>query len=172
MAKRKVTTLRSFDDVDQALLELGQHETMLQHEEAVMNDGIQRLRDAYDKATAETRERALSLQENVEAFCIEHKDEFERSRSKDLVHGTVSFRTTPPKVMLLNRKYNWKTVLELLKKLRLARFVRTQEEVDKEGLLAASAAREITDEKLAAAGLKIDQAEQFNIDIKWDSLGG
>lgn len=172
MGKKKTTTLTSFEDVDQALLELGQHEASIQHEEAVLNDGIQKLRDAFDKATVDVRDRASALQGNIEAYCVEHKDEFEKRRVKELVHGVVGFRTSPPKVMLLNRKYNWKTVLELLKRLRLSRFVRVQEEVDKEALLAASASKEITDEKLAAAGMKIDQGEQFVVEIKWETIGG
>jgi phage host-nuclease inhibitor protein Gam len=168
---RKVTsTLKSFEDVDQALLKLAKAQTLIQHEEAVMNDAAQRLRDAFDKSTADARQQKAALEADIEAYCIENKDEFEAKKSRELVHGIVAFRTAPPAVKLLNRKYNWKTALELLRKLRLAKYIRTTYEVDKEALLTANAAEEITDEKLAACGLKIDQGETFSIDIKWDAV--
>lgn len=170
MAKKISTTLRSFEEVDHALLELGRHEAKIQHDEAVLNDEIQKSRDAFDQKSNTARQKAQAIRSEVEAFCILNKDEFEKVRSRELIHGIVSFRTAPPNVALLNRKYNYKTVLELLKKLRLSKYIRTKEEVDKETILAASADKEISDEKLAAVGLKIDQSEVFAISIKWESL--
>jgi phage host-nuclease inhibitor protein Gam len=170
MPRKVVTTLKSFEDVDQALLKLAQAETFIKHEEAVMNFAMQTARDVFDSATLKDRQRKAAIEADIQAFCIDNKDEFEAKKSRELVHGVVAFRTAPPAVKLLNRKYNWKTALELLRKLRLAKYIRTTFEVDKEALLAANAAEEISDEKLAACGLKIDQGETFSIDIKWDAI--
>lgn len=170
MPRKMKATLKSFDDVDQALLKLGKTETLIQHEEAIMNDAMQQLRDAFDKGTSDARQQKAALETDIEAFCIENKDEFEAKKSRELIHGVVAFRTAPPAVKLLNRKYNWNTVLELLRKLRMSKYIRTVDEVDKSGLLAAAAAEEITDEKLAACGMKIDQGETFSIEINWDAI--
>ena len=169
-SKKEKTTLNSFDDVDDALLELGKEKVFVQNKEAEMNGRIQTVREAFDLETADSIRKITGLEVDIETFCIANKFEFERVRSKELTHGIVSFRTTPPKVAMLNRKYNVNTVLELLKKIHLTMFIRTKDELDKDAVLAASAAKEISDEKLAAVGLKIDQSEQFSVEIKWDSL--
>ena len=78
---------------------------------------------------------------------------------------------TPGKVALLNRKYNWDTVIELLKRAKFGtRYLRQVFEVDKEKILADVAAKEITDSKLAAVGVKIQSADEFVYDIKWDTI--
>lgn len=171
MAKKNLTTLESFDEVDEALLKLAEYKAFVQHEEAILNDGLQKTREEFDQKVATQRERAATIESNIEGFCIQHKDEFERTRSKELTHGIVSFRTTPPKVAFLNRKYGYSTVIELIKRLGFQKkYLRVKEEVDKEAILADSAAKQLSDEKLAACGLKIDQTEQFDITIKWDSI--
>jgi phage host-nuclease inhibitor protein Gam len=172
MKKKITTTLTSFDEVDAALLKLGQHESFVQHEEAVMNDLMQKARDAFDQATSTSRNNADALRNDIESFCVLNKTEFEKLRSKELTHGTVGFRKSPPSLSLLNRKYNWKTVVELLRRLRLKQFVRNKPEVDKEGLLVEYAANKLSDDRLAACGLKVDQSDEFNLDIKWDSITG
>jgi len=171
MPKKPTITLRSFDEVDQALLELGRAKAIVQHEEAILNNQIQNFRDAFDQRTSDARKQSVSLETEIENFCIENKFEFEKSRSKDFVHGTVGFRTSPPAVKALNRKYSWETILELIKKFSWSKkYIRIKEEPDKEAILADHAADVIDDLKLAAIGVKVDQIEQFKIDIKWDTL--
>ncbi|TAK59408.1 MAG: hypothetical protein EPO24_07675 [Bacteroidetes bacterium] len=171
MAKQTIkTTMKSFDDVDKALLKLANNESYIQRKEADMNAKMQAMRETFDKETAESRQAVLALQEDIENFCTLNKNEFEKVRTRDLVHGSVGFRKTPPKVSLLNRKYNWNTVIELLERLNLVKYVRTKKEVDKDSILTDSAANEITDEKLSSVGLRIDQTEQFGIEIKWESI--
>lgn len=171
MARKKITTLKSFDSVDAALLKLGQRKAFIQQAEGKMNEEIQTIRDRFEKETNQAQQEVLALEEDLEVFCIQNKEEFETRRTKEMVHGRVGFRTAPPSVRLLNRKYNWETVLELLKKVRFGRlFLRTVEQVDKEKILAAHAAKEVDDQKLAAVGIKIDQPEDFVYEIKWDEI--
>jgi phage host-nuclease inhibitor protein Gam len=163
--------IRSFGDADQTLLKIADCEQQLQRQEAEMNEQIQKIRDEYEINTYLARTTKGLLEKELEKFCINNKAEFAALRSKELVHGTVGFRTTPPKVALLNRKYKWDTVLELLKKVRFGKeYIRAREEVDKDSILASYAAKEIDDAKLAAVGIKIDQEEKFYADIKWDEI--
>lgn len=167
----EIPTIRSFEDADQVLLKVAGCEQELQAAEARMNESIQDIRDAFERNTSVTRAMKKQLEDELERFCIAHKDEFQKTRSRELVHGVVGFRSAPPKVSLLNRKYKWETVLELLKKFRWAvEFVRTKEEVNKEQILASYAAKEIDDQKLAAVGVKIDQEEKFYSEVKWDEI--
>lgn len=163
--------IRSYDDADQTLLEIADCETQLQKAEADMNERIQKIRDDFEQNTHVVRAVKSSLESELEKFCILNKADFEKSRSRELVHGTIGFRFSTPKIALLNRKYKLDTVLELLKKVRWGKdFIRTKEEISKEQLLASYSAKEIDDQKLAAIGLKIDQGENFFAEIKWENI--
>ena len=166
----EIPTIRSFEECDGTILKIADCEQELAKAEAEMNEKIQVVRDEYERKTNVTRAMRDGLKSEVERFCIVNKDAFEKSRSKNFIHGIVGFRSTPPKTALLNRKYKWETVLELLKKLNLVKYVRTKEEIDKDAILASYASKEIDDQKLAAVGLKIDQDEKFFIDIKWEEI--
>lgn len=161
----------SYDDADAAMLKLAECETHLQKLEAEMNEQIQIVRDEYEKSTHVLRAVKASVEKELERFAISNKGDFEKTRSRDLVHGVIGFRNTPPKVALLNRKYKWETVLELLARVRWGKdFIRTKEEVSKEQLLASYAAKEIDDQKLAAVGIKVDSSEEFFTKIKWEDI--
>jgi phage host-nuclease inhibitor protein Gam len=163
--------VRTYEDADQTLLEIADCETQLQRAEAEMNEQIQKIRDEYEQNTHVVRAIKSSLEQEVERYCILNKTDFEKQRSKDLVHGTLGFRNTPPKVAPLNRKYKWDTVIELLAKVRFGKdFIRTKEEINKERVLAAYASKEIDDRKLASVGMKVDQSEEFFLKIKWEEI--
>lgn len=166
-----VKPLETFDDANQALLQLGRIESLLQDKEAELNEKIQRLRDEFDLMTARTVQSKEMLSAQLEKFALANKNEFEKERSRTLLHGTIGLRWTPPKVGLLNPKYNWDSALELLRKFKWGKdFIRTKDEVDKEALLSAISQKEIDDSKLAAVGLKIDSKENFFYEINWESL--
>lgn len=162
--------ITSFDQLDQKILELASCEGVIKEEEARMNQQMQELRDRFETKTAEARAKKEYLEKQITSFCLLNKSDFEKSRSKELVHGIVGFRFNPPKVVLLNRKYNINTAVELLKRLFKDLYIRKKEEINKEAILADYADKKLTDESLAGAGLKVDQAEEFFYDIKWDSL--
>lgn len=167
----EIPTIHNFDECDGAILKMADCTQEITKAEAEMNEKIQIVRDEYDRKTNVTRTMLEGLRGEIERFSIANKDQFEKTRSKDMIHGTVGFRSTPPKTALLNRKYKWETVLELLQKFPWAsNFIRTKEEVDKDQILASYSAKEINDENLAAVGLKIDQDEKFYVDIKWEAL--
>jgi phage host-nuclease inhibitor protein Gam len=170
MPQKIKTTLKNFDEIDQKLLELAKHQSFIQSQEADMNDKIQDIRKRYDNLTAHINAVAKQISTDIENFCLLNRQDFEKSKSKEYAHGIVGFRKSPPKILQLNRKYSWETIIELLKKMRLGMFIRKREEVDKEAILAAIFAKEITDEKLTDAGLKIDQSEKFSITIKWNEI--
>jgi phage host-nuclease inhibitor protein Gam len=163
--------VRSYEDADQTLLRIADCETKLQTAEAEMNERIQKIREEYEMNTHVLRAMKVSHEKELERFCIVNKADFEKSRSRELVHGKIGFRNTPPKVALLNRKYKWDTVIELLRKVRFGKdLIRTKEEINKEQVLASYAAKEIDDQKLASVGMKVDQSEEFFSVIKWEEI--
>lgn len=170
MAKNKVTPIvQSYEDVDKQLLELGRHESFLAKKEAEMNQSIQSIKDKFSSETTEARSAKTMIEKEIQAFGLLNKADFLKERTKSFIHGSIGFRTNPPKVSQLNKKYSVATSIELLKKL-FSKYTRLKVEIDKETILADYASKEIDDEKLAAAGLRVDQEETFTIEINWDAL--
>lgn len=163
-------TIQNFDDVDSTLKEIALSDSFITTKEAEMNEEINKIRSKYDEATKDSRARKQLLEQEIEGYCKINKDVFGTTKTKALIFGKVFFRTNPPKVSQLNKKYSAATSIELIKKLFKNKFLRTKEEVDKEEILAAYAAQEINDQKLAAIGLKIDQDEKFGYEINWEAL--
>jgi phage host-nuclease inhibitor protein Gam len=168
-----IASLTSYEDVEHKLLEFAGLESKIAEAEARMNSEIQDIRDDYETKTSEARARKEMIEKQILTFCDANKLDFEKVRSRDMVHGTVGFRTNPKKVSLLNRKYNWETVIQLLKKFKWGKdYLREITEVDKEAIIAATSGDDpiLSDNKLAAVGVKVDQGETFYLEIKWDSI--
>ncbi|MCL5266691.1 MAG: host-nuclease inhibitor Gam family protein [Bacteroidetes bacterium] len=160
----------NYDDLDSQLLELGRHKVFIAKAEADMNKLIQSIRADFNDKTADACSQSELIEKEIEQYCLVHKPDFDKVRTRSFVHGEVGFRTNPPKVSQLNRKYNINTTLELIKRIFKGRYVRQKEEIDKELVLADYTAKELTDENLASIGLKIDQAETFFIEPNWETI--
>ena len=184
---RKETKMKinSFEDVDKALLEIGKAESIRTRKEAMMNSQIQKIREKFEEETLNERNIITALESDIEDFCSHNKKEFEKDkRTIELVHGSVGYRTNPPKVLQLSNKFKLVTTMELIKKLlNPVKYLRTKTELNKEAILGDyidkkkatelkpyELKEKLTDEKLATVGLRIEQEETFNYEIKWDEL--
>ncbi len=105
----------------------------------------------------------------LRAWAESHPDEFPNGRkSIQFTQGSLGFRTGTPKLALLNRLWNWDRVHKALISFGLAKdYLRTKEEVDKEAIIAATAANpDKAGAALACAafGTKVVQEESFFVD--------
>ena len=172
MAKRQQVgvALGTWDEVDAKLGELCQIEVRRRKLEAKMNGELAAVRARYEGETGEITDAQKAAGALVEQFCLVHRAEFGAKKSKELLHGIVSFRTSPPAVALFNRKWTWASVIEALKR-GASRFVRSKEEPDKEAILAAHAAGEVDDGDLAGVGVKVEQKETFGVELRYEEAG-
>lgn len=168
MAKNKI--IASYDDADRKILELAKLQSVIAKEEAAMNGKINEVKEKFDERTKDLRAQAQLIEQEISDFATVNKADFMKERTKKLVHGSISFKTNPPKVSLLNRKYNNNTVIELIRKVFPGKYVRMKEEINKEQILIDYSEKSVDDEKLAGIGLKVDQDETFSIDIDWEKL--
>ncbi len=162
--------IKNYEELEVNLKEYAINYAAIAKKEAEMNEKINKIKEDFEEKTKELRYVADILSSEINAFCEKNKADFEKTRSKEFQFGIIGFRTTPPKVTLLNRKYNIKTVLELVKKIYKKAYIRVKEEIDKEAILADYSAKKLDDGKLAGIGLKIDQDEQFYINPKYEEL--
>lgn len=162
--------VNTFEEADAKLLELSKHESFITKKEAAMNEKIQNIKQKFDEETAEARAQKQLIESEVQSFCVKNKAEFLKQRSRKLIHGTIGFRTNPPKVSQLNKKFTVKTTIEFIKKLFNGSYLRLEEKIDKEKILADYANETIDDSKLASIGLRVDQDETFFCEVDWETI--
>ncbi len=168
MAKK--TTLTSWSDAERTLESMAKLQSFIANMEADMNRDITTIKAKYGSATVEQRKQLLALEADLEAFAIQNKTEFEKSRSKEFNHGILGFRFGKPKAALFNRKFSWDIVLDLVKTKFGKAYIRTSYDVNKEAILNDYASGKLTDSALSVVGIKIDQDERFYYEIKWEEL--
>ncbi len=108
------------------------------------------------------------MQVNViraEKFAAEHREELlpGKKKSADTKFAFFGFRTGNPTLVLLNRKWTWKAVIEAMRECALSKFIQIKESVDKDALKL-----KLDADQLALIGTRIEQREVFFVDPKRD----
>jgi bacteriophage Mu gam like protein len=98
-----------------------------------LNDKIAELTDEAKPALNALAERSAALQQGIQAWCEANRAELTAGGGKtvNLITGEVSWRQRPPSIAVRGIE----SVLENLRTLGLARFIRQKEEVNKEAML-------------------------------------
>jgi phage host-nuclease inhibitor protein Gam len=156
-------TIRSRNDAEDILAAVASSVATLNALKATLDDSIANLRAkaAVDMEYYESRIESgtCALSDWAEA----NPNEFPKDRrSIDFISGVIGFRTSPPKLSLLNRKWNWEKCLMAVCA-HLPNFVRSQPEIDKQALIGQ--ADELAP-ALVKCGLKVEQGERFFIEPK------
>lgn len=148
-------------EVDRAIAEIGICQRERDRIQADMNDALAAQREAWESQAKPYADRIKELTSGVQLYCEAHRDELTqhgKTKTARLSAGEVSWRMRPPSVRVTGAE----AVIEALKRLDLARFVRTKEEVNKEAVLAEP---EIADR---VKGLAVIQGEDFIVK-PWDT---
>jgi len=107
----------------------------------------------------------------IQQWADEHPEEFpERRKSIDFVHGTIGYRTTPPRVDKVRTR---ERLADIAAKLSATpwgqKYVRRPDpSINKDKLLDDR--QQITPEQLRSVGLKITQREEFYASPKTETL--
>jgi phage host-nuclease inhibitor protein Gam len=136
----------------------------VRNDEAVarMNEELARVREQYEPEISATAATWSGLFETVQAWAAAHPEQFTDRKSIVMVHGTVGYHTGQPTLKPI-KGMTWEKVVEVLKQ-TMPGFVRTKEEADKAGLIAAAEAGELGEENLRTLGLRRHQEERFFVE--------
>jgi len=160
-----VLTISTWDACDAVLGDLLRTVAARKAVEAQFNAELSLVNDRYSSPIARLGGEEKILAEAIEAFAIAHRAEFGDKKSIDRANGTLRFRVGNPAVRLINRKWNWDSVLEAIRQTgrRFAAWLRPKIELDKEKILADYRDRVVADPELAAVGIRIAQEESFEV---------
>jgi len=156
-SKAQVYVPQTKDDAAADIRKVGDLMRKFTREQAEMNDKIAAITQEYQVTLEPIKESIELLQEGVQAWCEANRDDLTNGgkvKSANLITGEVAWRQNPPSVRISKAD----TVIEMLKRLGLGRFVRTKEEVNKDAILNEP------DEVRGVAGITlVTGVEQFVI---------
>lgn len=174
MAKRvkpvlNIPTVHNLNEADAMLARLKARERELALLELGLKEDIDALKLKCSEQAEAIREDIEIMRQSLTRFGEANKAElFSKKRSITLTFGVIGFRLTPPTPKPLKRT-TWEQVLGILKSSddpELSACVRTKQEVDKMAL------RELSPEKLALAGCRLAQEDEFFCDTRDEALAG
>lgn len=149
-----VAVPQDHDQVVHFIAEIGQRQRERVRIEAVMNDELAAIRQKWEAEALPHAERIRALSQGVHVWCEANRARLTQGgkvKHFQFASGEVKWRLPPPSVVLRGVE----VVLQHLKALRLDRFIRLKEEVNKEAiLLEPEQVRNIP-------GITIRQEEQF-----------
>ena len=97
-----------------------------------LNDRISALTEAEAPRLKELQDRIGTLQAGVQTWCEANREQLcGKGKTANLITGEVNWRQRPPSVRVTGEE----SVIDLLKRMTLGRFVRTKEQVNKEAIL-------------------------------------
>lgn len=160
---KKLVKVVSREEMEAAFAAYNERISQLQVLEGKMNTELTRVKEKYEARISQLQEERDEQFEVMQVWAEANDEQFAKRKSIDLTHGTIGFRTCPPK--LVTRKgFKWGGVLELVKA-AMPGYVRTKEDLDKERLLAD---RETVD--LKALGMEVAQDETFYVTPKLENV--
>ena len=145
---------KSLDEAAEFLRQIGEEQRTTDAIQSDLNAEVDELK-AKAMSDAEPHQKKISqLVEGLFAFAETNRDELTDSgkrKTVELPTGIFGWRMTPPAVSL----HNVKAILKSLKSLKLDRFIRAKEEVDKEAMLKEQEVAK------TVKGVSISQHEEF-----------
>jgi len=144
------------EEATEYIAEIGRLQRERERIQAAMNDEIAAIKQRYEEQARPMGDRIRQLTEGVHTWCEANRAELTHGgkvKTANLSSGEVRWRVRPPRVNLRNIP----GVIDALKSLKLTRFIRVKEEVNKEAILAEPEAVE------HIKGISITQGEDFVI---------
>ncbi len=149
------------EEVVKCIALIGAHQRERDRVQGAMNDELSAVRERHEANAKPHADAIAQLTRGVQLYCEAHRLELTRDGKKKthtFASGEVKWRMRPPSVVVRGVE----TVIDALKQLKLQRFVRLKEEVNKDAVLA---------DREAVAGVKgisIRQIEDFIVE-PWDT---
>lgn len=161
------TEIPTHETANRAFAEYARLEASIRKAQAEMDIKITKIRDSYvDRLSALQAKRDEHF-EVLQAFGTGNPDLFVKRKSMEFAFGIIGFRTGTPKLKTL-KGFTWTAVLSIVKD-KLPEYVRTKEEVDKEGIISNRDTEHVR-EWLRPCGMEVSQDETFYVEPKLEEL--
>lgn len=169
MAKKMKTptTIMDREGLENALGDYSKVTIQLTRKALELDAKINLLRKQYEVELTEMTEQCEAMFEDIQAWATLNQAEFETRKSLELIHGIIGFRTCPASVKQVGGVKVEHTIDMMKANPNYEAYLRTKTELDKDSILGAYGLKKeglLAD--LAAVGLKIEQKENFFVELK------
>lgn len=152
--------LKSWDDVDAALKQIGEHQRNITIIEAKMNDKINQAKVKAEDDAKGDKESIKSLEVQVKEFVESNREDLGNKKTKELNFGKVGYRKST-KISLPKAGNKLAEIIKKLKSFGMTDCIVTQpEKIDKDALKKYPA----NDVIKVGAGLKVDDVFWYEAD--------
>jgi phage host-nuclease inhibitor protein Gam len=161
MARKRLagTQLENWDEVDDALRQIGMIDREAGLLESSANEQIDRVKAETKESAAPLLAKKAALELAVKEFCEANRGDFAKVKTRLLTFGSVGFRLST-KIMIKRIA----DTLQALKDLDLKSCIRIREEADKEAM------KNLPTETLAAVGASLKTENVFGYEIDQERL--
>lgn len=142
-------------------------QSKLKRIESDIEQQVQKIRLKYQAQIDTLRSDIQEGTSKLEAYALDNRDEFEKKKSQDVVHGIIGFRISTPAVKL--RRGLSKKICSVLDEMGFTQFIRTKQELDKEKILSTRQDQEMM-KKLENLGVTVEQKETFYFEPKEEEV--
>lgn len=145
---------KSLDEAAEFLRQIGEEQRATDAVQSALNAKVDELKTKAMADTMPHQEKISELVEGLFAFAEANRNELTdkgKRKTVEVPTGIFGWRITPPAISL----HNIKLILENLKLLKLDRFIRTKEEVNKEAMLIEQEVAK------TVKGVSVSQHEEF-----------
>lgn len=161
------TTIMNREGLENALGDYSKVTIQLTRKALELDAKINLLRKQYEVELTEMTEQAEAMFDDIQAWATLNQAEFETRKSIELIHGIIGFRTCPAAVKQVGGVKVEHTIDMMKINPSFKPFLREKTELDKDSILGAYALKqEGLIVNLAAVGLKIEQKENFFVELK------
>lgn len=135
---------------------------------AEMEREISRVRSLHQNEIDALELELVQKRARVQMWAEENREAFRSKKSLECHHGTIGFRSGPPRLEKIKTETPWQQIAQKLRRMAWgSHYVRTPKpdaEVNKEAILADR--HKLPADKLIKAGLRIVQDEKFYITLR------
>jgi phage host-nuclease inhibitor protein Gam len=138
---------------------------IIQHRQltAEMDEELSSTRKRYETTIGNLDARIEVMTKEAREWALANSGEFGSKKSIAFTQGVIGFRTGTPKLKTL-AGWTFARVLNELIGRRLKNFIRVKQDVDKEAIIAAHSATDLSNSDLKELGVKVEQDETFYVE--------
>jgi phage host-nuclease inhibitor protein Gam len=162
MAKRITTSIyNEWNDLDQGIRRMGEIDIKLTRLEGDLTLKLNEIREDYDAKAEGLRVERKNIEGQITVFADAHKNEFMKTRSKELTFGTIAYRIVH-RVAIRSKA----ATVAALEALGLDSYLRIIKEPDKDAMAGLEAGT------LAKVGASLKTEDKIQIKPALDKIRG
>ena len=159
MAKKKESKYANWEEVNLAVRRMGEIDIQVTKLEGEMTLKVNEIKSKYDAKSQGLLAERKNIEKDITLFTDTCKDEFTKTRHKELTFGKVAYKVTS-KILIKSKD----ACLSALKALNMGDYIRIKEEPDKEAMVNLD---QVT---LAKVGASIKVEDKLRIEPNLETL--